>query len=267
MQFMKSTLNYLAFISIYLLTVLCLCSCEGLTEAGNDSLKMEQLIEKPRILFVVTSHDQIGDTGKATGFYLSEAAHPWKVLKEKYRIDFVSPQGGKAPVDSLNLDDTVNHAFWNDVNVKQKINNTLKPSDINPSDYVAIHYVGGHGAMWDFPDNQLLAEIATAIYENGGVVSAVCHGPAGLINIKLSNGSYLIHGKSVAGFTNEEESAVKLEQVVPFLLEDKLKNRGAKFSKAANFKEHVVRDGRLITGQNPQSAESVGKAVLQELSK
>jgi len=238
--------------------------------ANNETTAVKSQTEKadkPKILFVLTNHDQKGDTGKKTGFFLSEAAHPWDVLKDKYVIDFVSPKGGKAPVDGFDLSDPVNKEFWDNPEIQYKINHTLKPSEINPDDYVAIHFVGGHGAMWDFPESKQLAEIAAKIYEHHGVVSAVCHGPAGLVNIKLDDGSYLIAGKKVTGFSNEEEKAVKLTNVVPFLLEDKLKERGGIYSCSSKFTVHVVHDGRLITGQNPQSAKKVGKEILKELQK
>ncbi len=221
---------------------------------------------KKKILFVVTSHDTKGSTGEPTGYYLSEVTHPWEVLQGAgYEIDFVSPQGGKAPVDGFDLKDEVNAAFWNNEKERYKVEHTKKPSEINPADYVAIHYAGGHGAMWDLADNTALADIAAKIYEQGGVVSAVCHGPAGLVNIKLKDGTYLVAGKKVNGFTDEEEVAVKLDKVVPFLLEDKLKERGGKFEKSGMWQVHVVADQRLVTGQNPQSAKAVGEAVLKEL--
>jgi putative intracellular protease/amidase len=219
-----------------------------------------------KILFVVSSHDKKGNTGEPTGYYLSEVSHPWEVLKNAgYEIDFVSPKGGKAPVDGFDLTDKVNAEFWNDKVYHQKVENTKTPAEINPDDYVAIHFAGGHGAMWDFADNTELASIASQIYEKGGIVSAVCHGPAGLVNIKLNNGKYLVDGKKVNGFTNEEEKAVKLENIVPFSLEDKLIERGAKFEKSGLWQVHVVTDQRLITGQNPQSAKAVGEAVLAGL--
>jgi len=223
--------------------------------------------EKEKILFVLTSHDKLGDTGRETGFYLSEAAHPWKVLKEDYRIDFVSPAGGAVPVDGFDLEDPVNKEFWENEQIQKQLANTMKPSEVNPEDYVAIHYVGGHGTMWDFPDNETLTLIAASIYENQGVVSAVCHGPAGLVNIQLTDGTYLIEGKKVAGFSNAEEKAAGLMQVVPFLLEDKIKERGAVYSEGAKFTEHVVRDGRLVTGQNPQSATKMAEMVLEVLQR
>lgn len=229
----------------------------------NESSKMGK-----KILFVVTSHDKKGDTNQPTGYYLSEVSHPWKVLTNAgYEIDFVSPKGGKAPVDGLNLDDPINKKFWEDEKYRQKVENTMKPSEIVSDDYSAIFYAGGHGTMWDFPDNKELAEIAANIYESNGIIGAVCHGPAGLVNIKLSNGKYLVDGKRINSFTDEEEKSVKLDQVVPFLLEKKLIERGAKFEKSGLWQNHVTSDQRIITGQNPASAKSVGEAILEELKK
>jgi putative intracellular protease/amidase len=149
-----------------------------------------------KILFVITSHGTKGDTGEKTGYYLGEVSHPWEVLhKAGYEIDFVSPKGGTPPVDGFDLKDPVNKEFWENEKYKNKIDHSMKPSEVNPEEYKAIFYAGGHGAMWDFADNTELASIASKIYENGGVVAAVCHGPAGLVNIKLNNGKYLVDGK------------------------------------------------------------------------
>ncbi|CAA7386147.1 Molecular chaperone Hsp31 and glyoxalase 3 [Chryseobacterium fistulae] len=221
---------------------------------------------KKKILFVVTSHDKKGNTGENTGYYLGEVSHPWEVLhRAGYEIDFVSPKGGTPPVDGFDLKDPVNKEFWENKEYKNKIDHSFKPSQINPDNYSAIFYAGGHGAMWDLADNIELANIASKIYENNGIVAGVCHGPAGLVNIKLSNGKYLVDGKKINAFTNEKESEVKLTNVVPFLLEDKLIERGAQFEKSGLWQNHVVSDQRVITGQNPQSAKSVGEAMLKEL--
>lgn len=223
---------------------------------------------KKKILFVVTSHDKKGETGQPTGYYLSEVSHPWEVLYNAgYEIDFVSPKGGTPPVDGFNLDDPANKAFWEDAVYKNKIDRSLKPSEVNTENYVAILFAGGHGTMWDFADNAELAKITADIYEQGGIVSAVCHGPAGLVNVKLSNGKYLVDGKKINAFTNEEETIVKLDKVVPFLLESTLIARGAKFEKSEPWQRHITIDQRVVTGQNPQSAEGVGEAVLMELKK
>lgn len=236
-------------------------STEQQTITSNNTIMTSK-----KVLFVLTSHATKGSTGEETGFYLSEAAHPWKVLhKAGYQVEFVSPKGGKAPVDGFDLEDAVNKEFWENPACQEGINNTMTPQQVNTADYAAIHYVGGHGTMWDFRDNEELASLATAIYEKGGVVSAVCHGPAGLINIKLNDGSYLVDGKKVSGFTNEEEEAAGLTDVVPFLLEDELIKRGADFQKTDNWAIKVSVDGRLVTGQNPASATAVGEALLEQL--
>lgn len=235
-------------------------------QAAAQTKKTSKMQKK--ILFVVTSHDKKGETGQATGYYLAEVSHPWDVLHSVgYEIDFVSPKGGKAPVDGFNLDDVTNKKFWNDLKYRNKVENTMKPSEVKPEEYVAILYAGGHGTMWDFAANTELANIASKIYEDNGVVSAVCHGPAGLVNIKLTNGKYLVEGKKINAFTNEEEIAVAMEKVVPYLLETKLIEHGAIFEKSGLWQPHVVSDQRVVTGQNPASAKSVGEAILTELQK
>lgn len=217
-----------------------------------------------KILIVVTSHDTKGRTGEKTGYYLSEVSHAWEVfVSAGFEVDFVSPKGGNPPVDGFDLSDPINKKFWEDRKYHDKIANSLKPENVNPKDYQAIYYAGGHGAMWDLPNNSAIAKIAAEIYENKGVVAAVCHGPAGLVNIKLTDGKYLVDGKKVNGFSNEEEAIVTLTDVVPFLLEDQLKSRGGIFEKSAPWQTHVAVDQRLVTGQNPQSAKAVGEAVVK----
>lgn len=217
-----------------------------------------------RVLFVLTSHDTLGNTGKETGFYLPEVTHPYEAFeREGIEVEFVSPKGGKAPMIGVDLQDPLNKAFLEDSAKRAKVENTLTPAEIEPSRYNAIFFAGGHGAMWDFPNDERLAGIAAAIYEQGGVVGAVCHGPAGLLNIKLSDGSYLVAGKTVTGFTNEEEAAVGLSEVVPFSLASQLSDRGAIHTKAENFQAHVVVSDRLVTGQNPASAKGVGVEMVK----
>jgi len=225
---------------------------------------------KDKILFVLTNISKKGNSNEKTGFWLSETTHVWKSLIDQgYEVDFISPQGGNAPIDphSFDLKDPINKEFLENKIYKNKIQNTFKPSEINPKDYIAIHYVGGHGTMWDFPDNIEIANIAKVIYENNGFITAVCHGPAGLVNIKLSNGDYLVKGKKVSAFTNEEEAYLKATNIVPFLLEDKLIERGAIFEKTEIWKEKVVVDGRLITGQNPASAKQIGDILTNLIKK
>jgi putative intracellular protease/amidase len=220
------------------------------------------IMTTPKALFVLTSHDTLGNTGKETGFYLSEVTHPYVAFEQAgIAVDFVSPKGGKAPMTGVDLTDPLNKAFLDDPQKVAKVENTLTPAEIDPKNYVAIFYAGGHGTMWDFPHQQVIDYIAAAIYEQGGVVGAVCHGPAGLVNIKLSNGSYLVAGKTVAAFTNDEEVAVELSDVIPFFLAEKLVERGAVHTKAANFQPNVEVSDRLVTGQNPASAKGVGEQM------
>jgi putative intracellular protease/amidase len=217
------------------------------------------------VLMVLTSHDSLGTTGRSTGWFLSEAAHPWKLFFDAgWTMSWVSPLGGNPAMDGADLKDPVQAEFLKVFGSKGP--HTMTPNDVDPSEFDAIFYVGGHGAMWDFPNNTELAKIATSIYEGGGVVAAVCHGPAGLINIKLTDGSYLVNGKNVAGFTNDEETAVGLADVVPFLLANKLTERNAIHRPRAPFEANVIADGRLITGQNPASATGVAKAVYDAIT-
>lgn len=222
---------------------------------------------KNKVLFVVTSHGELGDTGKPTGYFLSEVTHPWSVLSQYYEIDVVSPKGGKPPVDGFDLTDPINKKYWNDPEWQDKMSHTMTPDQVDPSEYVAIFYAGGHGAMWDFPTNEALAAIAQTIYEAGGIVAAVCHGPAGLLPVRLKSGEYLVKGRKVTGFTNPEEYANGTAQIVPFLLETALENEGALFQEGPEWSDHVVVDGRLLTGQNPMSALSLGKAILKILQR
>lgn len=219
-----------------------------------------------KVLFVLTSHSKKGNTGQTTGFYLPEAAHPWHVLHaDGFEIDFVSPQGGKPPMDGADSADEISRQFLDNREVSLKLNNTPAPEQIKAADYAAIFFVGGHGAMWDFAENNTLAAIASSIYESGGVVAAVCHGPAALINLKLSNGEYLVKGKQVAAFTDDEERAVNLDKVVPFMLASTLLQRGANHIPAPNWQANVIVDERLVTGQNPASAEGTGREISRLL--
>lgn len=216
-----------------------------------------------RILLALTSHDDLGGVRK-TGFYVPEAAHPYAVFAgHGFGVDFVSPKGGTPPMDGFDPGDAAQVAFLEDPEVRRKLAATPRPEAIDPGDYDAILYVGGHGTMWDFPDDARLARIGAAIYEQGGVVAAVCHGPAGLVNLTLADGTPLVAGKEVAAFTDDEERAVGLAEVVPFLLQSRLVELGARHTKAPNFEAHVVAHGRLVTGQNPASATGVAEQMVR----
>jgi len=227
---------------------------------------------KKPILLVVSNHGDLGNTGKLTGFFLSEAAHPWEVFREAgYTVEIASPAGGFAPVDpkSYDLKDPANAAFWKEYGIeaggRRGIGKTVSLEKVDPAQYAAIFFAGGHGAMWDFPNNPAIQKVASAIYEQGGAVGAVCHGPAALVGIKLSDGKALVDGKKVAPFTNAEEAAVGLTSTVPFLLEDKLKAAGATPEPKTNFQENAVLDQRLATGQNPASATKTAKLLVEAL--
>ena len=219
-----------------------------------------------KILFAVTSNGKKGDTGESTGYYLSEVAHPWNVLhRAGYDIDFISPKGGKPPVEAVDLDDPLNAAFWNDEAGRGRVERSRRPDEIDSDDYAALFFAGGHGTMWDFPGNPELAKLILAFHGEDKVIAAVCHGPSALADVKLENGRYLVEGKRINAFTDDEERAVGMDKIVPFLLESRLIERGAHFEKSGLWQPHVAVDGRLITGQNPQSATGVGEAMLRLL--
>ena len=222
-----------------------------------------------QILIVVTNHGEMGDTGAPTGYFLSEVSHPWHVFTEAgYRVDFASPLGGFAPMDpkSFDLEDPVNRMFWDTLAVVESVTNTLNLDEVDTDNYEAIFLAGGHGTMWDFAQSRSVVERVAQIYQQGGIVGAVCHGPTALLNVKLSGGRHLLDGKRVTGFTNDEEAAVKLTEIVPFLLESEMQSKGAIFVAAENFKPNVVVDQRLVTGQNPASATAAAEAIVQLLS-
>jgi putative intracellular protease/amidase len=221
-----------------------------------------------RIAIVLTSHEDLGSTGKKTGYYLPEAAHAWAVFRDAgYEVVFVSPKGGAAPLDPNGRDrsDTANAKFLDDPAVQDAVKSTVRPSDVRGDGFAAIFFAGGHGTMWDFRPDANLARLTTEVAQSGGVVSAVCHGPAALVDVEVS-GKKLLASQPVTGFSNAEEDAVKLTAVVPFLLEDALRAAGATYTKAAEpFGPHVVVGKKLVTGQNPASTKGVAEAVVKLL--
>lgn len=228
--------------------------------------------DKKPILLVLTNNAKLGDTGKTTGFFLSEAAHPWEVFHAAgYPVQLASPGGGFAPVDpkSLDLKDAANAAFWKEYGGKdgagEGVAKTLALKDAKAGDYAAIFFAGGHGTMWDFPDSRTGQALTAKIYEQGGAVGAVCHGPAALVKVHLADGSFLVKGKRVAVFTNAEEDAVGLAGAVPFLLQNVLEENGAIVVPGENFKANAIRDGRLVTGQNPASAAKTAQLLVEAL--
>lgn len=222
------------------------------------------------ILVVVTNISKYPSQERATGLWLGEAVHfVDEMEKEGYKVDYVSPKGGYTSIDPHSLQpDQMTELDWkyySNNDFLNKLGATLSADAVNAEDYDAIYYTGGHGVMWDFPNDEKLQNIASKIYENGGVVSAVCHGVVGLLNIKNATGNYLIADKKVAGFANTEEIALGLDKIVPFLTEDELVNRGANYVKGEDWAAFAVADDRVVTGQNPASGGAVAKGVLQLL--
>ena len=223
-----------------------------------------------KILIVLTSHDQLGDTGKKTGFWLEEFAAPYYVLKDAgAAITVASPKGGLPPLDPKSempeFQTELTKRFRTDTGAQAELANTKKLADVSADDFDAVFYPGGHGPMWDMADNATSIALIEAFVKADKPVGAVCHAPVALINVRGKDGEYLVKGKRVTGFTNAEEEAVGLTTVVPFLLEDRLKERGSIYSKTANWVPYVQVDGRLVTGQNPASSEPAAEELLKLL--
>ena len=220
-----------------------------------------------KILFVLTSHDQLGDTDKKTGFWLEEFVAPYYVLRDAGAlITLASPKGGQPPLDpKSNLSENLTELtkrFRADDAAQAQLAHTKKLAEVFADDFDAIFYPGGHGPMWDMPDNATSIALIEAFVKAGKPVGAVCHAPAAFVNVRGQDGEYLVKGKRVTGFTNAEEQAVGLSAVVPFLLEDRLKERGGVYSSGVNWAPYVQVDGKLVTGQNPASSGPAAQALL-----
>jgi len=223
-----------------------------------------------KILMVLTSHDQLGNTGRKTGFWLEEFAAPYFVFRDAgVQLTLASPKGGQPPIDPKsdapeNQTDAMAR-FKRDPAAQRALSQTIKLADVKAEDYDSIFYVGGHGPMWDLVDNPLSIALIEAFYNSGKPVAAVCHSPAVFHKVTYK-GAPLVKGKRVTGFTNGEEAAVQLTHVVPFLVEDELKRVGGLYEKAADWQPFSIIDGRLITGQNPASSTSAARALLNVLT-
>jgi putative intracellular protease/amidase len=225
-----------------------------------------------KILMVLTSHDRLGDTGKKTGFWLEEFVAPYYAfLDAGAEVTVVSPKGGQPPIDpksdapDAQTKDT--KRFKNDAEAQRVLANTGRLADADVADFNAVFYPGGHGPLWDLANDADSVRLIETALAKGKPVAAVCHGPAVLKDAKRADGAPLVRDLRVTGFTNSEEAASGLTEVVPFLLEDLLASLGGKYEKGADFQPHVVRDGLLVTGQNPASSEPAAKAVLELLQK
>ncbi|MEQ8315817.1 MAG: type 1 glutamine amidotransferase domain-containing protein [Phycisphaerales bacterium] len=234
--------------------------------AGCQGGKLAPTDARPAVLLVLTNHGDMGDTGEPTGFFLAEAAHPWHVFNEAgWIVVLASPEGGDAPIDprSVTDPDEEGQDFLDRFARDGVVPGTARLTSMKASAFEAIFFAGGHGTMWDFPEGPGVQETAEGVYRSGGVVAAVCHGPAALVNLRARGGDPLVAGRRVTGFTNDEEAAVELVDAMPFLLETRLRELGAEFVGAGNFEENVVVDGRLVTGQNPASARGAAEAVVR----
>ena len=221
-----------------------------------------------KILMVLTSHDQLGTTGLKTGFWLEEFAAPYYVFKDaKADITIVSPKGGQPPLDPKSdepdFQTDATKRFKEDTEAQTALANSLKLSDVSPDDFDAVFYPGGHGPLWDLAEDRNSISLIEVMYAGGKTVAAVCHSPAVFRHTKAPDGSSLVEGKSVTGFSNSEEAAVELTDIVPFLLENELQVIGANYSKSSDWHPYIITDGNLITGQNPASSEGVAQALLE----
>ncbi|MEI2300841.1 type 1 glutamine amidotransferase domain-containing protein [Ensifer sp. MJa1] len=222
-----------------------------------------------KILMVLTSHDQLGNTGKPTGFWLEEFAAPYYVFRDAgVDITLASPKGGQPPIDPKS-DDLGNQTeamarFKDDPAAQRMLANSHRLADVKADDFDAVFYPGGHGPMWDLVNDVNSIALIESFYNAGKPVAAVCHGP-GVLKKVTDQGEPIVKGKRVTGFTNSEEAAVQLTDVVPFLVEDELKRLGGHFEKGADWADFTVVDGRLVTGQNPSSSTSGAKELLKLL--
>lgn len=223
------------------------------------------------ILMVLTSHDQLGNTGRKTGLWLEEFAAPYFAFRDAgVNLTLASPKGGQPPIDpKSDLPENQTPAmkrFKQDAIAKKAFANTAKLADMRSEDFDAVFYPGGHGPMWDLAESPISIALLESFYNSGKHIALVCHAPGVLRHVTFK-GQPLVKGKRVTGFTNSEEKEVQLTKVVPFLVEDELKSLGGRFETAPNWQSHVIIDGHLITGQNPTSSTEAAQALLKELSK
>jgi putative intracellular protease/amidase len=225
-------------------------------------------MEFNKVLFVVTSHDRMGNTDRKTGIWIEEFAAPYYYFLDNGKeITIASPKGGQVPIDPKSnepenrTEATVRH--YNDPETIKRLSNTKKISEVNERDFDTVFYPGGHGPMWDLPDNEDSINLLESFNRAGKVMTLMCHSPVALINVKDVNGDLLIKGKRVTAFTNGEETTAQLDKIVPFLLEDKLRSKGANYQKGEDWAPFVTRDGRLITGQNPASSVLAAETVME----
>jgi len=243
------------------------CTQKKKPAAENSKIETDKQLN---VLLVLTSHDQLGDTGEKTGFWVEEFAAPYYTLLDQgVKITVASPKGGKAPIDPSSKTEAnqteATERFNNDKDAQQIVENTVKLESIKAADFNAVFYPGGHGPLWDLTEDKTSIALIEDFNEQEKPMAFVCHAPAVLKGVKNTEGEPLVKGKKVTGFTNTEEEAVQLTDVVPFLVEDMLKENGGIYSKGDNWSVHVVEDGNLITGQNPASSELAAELLLKKL--
>lgn len=224
-----------------------------------------------KVLIVLTSHDQLGDTGRKTGFWLEELAAPYYVFEDAgYEITLASPKGGQPPLDPKsnepNFQTDATHRFEADAKAKEALANTVKLAEIAEEDFDTVFYPGGHGPMWDLAESKDSSDLIESFIAANKPVALVCHAPGVLRHVKTAEGRPLVEGKKVTGFTNSEEAAVGLTDVVPFLVEDELKVKGGIYSSGPDWASYVVQEGLLVTGQNPASSADAAQLLIEALN-
>lgn len=266
---MKHKLIFFSVIIAALITSCGNSQKDGLTNKESKLIKKENM---KKVLFVLTSHSELGNTGEKTGFWIEEFAAPYYLLKDEgIHITIASPKGGQPPIDPKSeAPDSQTPAtvrFNKDSETQAILAETVKLESVDQADFDAVFYPGGHGPLWDLAEDKNSIALIESFYKNNKTIAAVCHAPAIFKNTKTADGSPLVRGKKVTGFTNSEEDAVQLTNVVPFLVEDMLKENGGEYSKGEDWAVYAVEDGLLITGQNPASSELVAEKLLERLNK
>lgn len=225
-----------------------------------------------KILMIATSHATMGDGGRATGVWFEELSTPWYTFVDAgVQVDIASIAGGAVPFDPHSIDAEADQPasvrrFRHDAHAMKQVEASKKIDDVDVTHYAAIFLPGGHGTMWDLPASATLARLLADAWSQDKVLAAVCHGPAGLVNVQDANGQPLVAARNVTGFSNSEEAAAGLTHAIPFLLEDRLRSLGAQYVSAADFQPHAIRDGKLVTGQNPASSEEAARLTLQAIA-
>ena len=240
---------------------------------GPDTLQVTQRKEQiMKVLMVLTSHDQLGNTGQKTGFWLEEFAAPYFVFKDAGAdIVLASPAGGQPPLDPKSdlpeFQTEFTHRFKSDTAAQHALANTVPLSSVREADFDTVFYPGGHGPLWDLAESQVSIRLIEAFDRAGKPVGLVCHAPGALRHVTAANGEPIVKGRRVTGFSNSEEAAVQLTNVVPFLIEDLFQAQGGLYEKGADWAPYLVVDGRLVTGQNPASSEAVAKELISQVQK